>query len=192
MEMVFRQRFTKLMFPLRDKVCRCSHICVKQSAFFQPSENGVPQRASERASEQARESSSKHLLIYLFMGHHLYSCYRIRIPNKRLNVSRLFTIQNRPKSADKNRTSQCLYKIKTKEKKKERNVDDVCWMIFTKQQRFVTLNDTPRNKLVSMKKQSENGNSYSPSSNKKKSIERCTVLNKWKDGTRCHFFIRQF
>lgn len=181
MGMVFRQRFTKLMFPLRDKVCRCSHICVKQSAFF------------SRASKQANESSSKHLLIYLFMGHHLYSCYRIRIPNKRLNVSRLFTIQNRPKSVDKNRTSQCLHKIKTKEEKKERNADDVCWMIFTKQQQFVTLNDTPRNKLVSIRRSKVKTETYTPRHrNRKRVLNAVQDLNKWKDGTRCHLFIRQF
>lgn len=190
MEMVFRQRFTKLMFPLRDKVCRCSPICVKQSAFFSAERQW---RGNERANRQARERVHRNICSFICSWGIIYIhviAYASRTKDRMsVGFSQYKTAPNLP---TKTVPLNVYTRLKRRRTKRTNNVDDVCWMIFTKQQRFVTLNDTPRNKLVSMKKQSENGNSYSPSSNKKKSIERCTVANKWKDGTRCHFCIRQF
>lgn len=63
--MVLRQRFAKLMLPFGDKAKQMLADFCKTIDFFIP--------------------LFMHLLICLFMAHHLYSCYRLRLPNKGMN-----------------------------------------------------------------------------------------------------------
>lgn len=150
--MVFRQRFTKLMFPHWDKVGRCSHIYVKQSAFFFSAERSKKQRE--------RQSSSKHLLIYLFMGHHLYSCYRLTHPKQKNECESAFHNRKPPQIYQQTYRLNVYTRLKM-ERKKELMTMGTMFVEndFHQATTFVTLNDT-KQQIGSMKKQSENGNSY--------------------------------
>lgn len=94
------------------------------------------------------------------MGHHLYSCYRLRIPNKRMNFIRLWATENLPKIP----STAVLFNVYTRLKRKIEYTERCLLNDFHQATTFVTRNDT-KQQIGSMKE--------------KRSEKRKLVFLKW-------------